>query len=753
MDQHAHGEADPTAVLPQLREVLLRLPAGVLLLAADGEVLFANAAAEQFLAALDGGRGQGFAAGPLGAQIRAVGMAEARSTGRWVSSVPLPDPTRHVDLEVLLYPTPENPAEGGGITYGLVLTPVPESTATADRARLLAAVIEQSTEFVAYHGPIGAEARVNPAAAALVGGGVQADEPLGVRIRDLFVPDSQALIQAEGVAEMERTGSWRAGLRVRNADTGEVRDLDWSMFMVRSPDGRVLGTAGMGRDVTDRARTEAELRATHAELSQLYERTRQLGEAKNSFFAKVSHELRTPLTLILAPVERLLGSLPAEDPARGELAVVERNGRVLLRQVNNLLDAAKLEAGGLVVDYAEVDLAHQVRAVAGFFESAAVDRGVSLVVQAPARTPAQLDPEHLHSIVGNLLSNALKATPAGGTIRCELSAVQDRAVLSVADSGPGIPAEHRSAVFERFRQVGDRQGELSGEAGTGLGLSIVRDLAQLHGGEVSAGAAPEGGALVTVTLPLQAPAGARVAPTAPGPSAAVWTRRASEQPPDEAEGDEAQRTGAGVDPVADAPPGDRRPLILIVEDNRDLNRLISSAMGEHYRMASAYDGTEGIELIRKLRPALVVCDVMMPKQSGTDLLRVVRADPEIATLPVLVVSARADDGARLALFAAGASDYITKPFSVHELRVRVDNLLHSADAQDRLRLVQVALDRERIANDLHERVIGDLFNLSLRLGGVCDEAPGRVGDRIDEVMRGMDRVVREIRATIFQTQP
>ena len=379
-------------------------------------------------------------------------------------------------------------------------------------------------------------------------------------------------------------------------------------------------------DVVRRAREAADLgrdlKEANEELATLYARMQELDRLKTNFFANVSHELRTPLTLILAPAERILADLPADDPHRHELEVILRNARVLLGHVNDLLETSKIEAGKLDLDYAELDLGHLVRLVANSFETLALDRAVTFTVRVPDRAvPAQVDPIRIQQVLLNLLSNAFKFTPHEGAIRLELRAnAGDGTVhLEVGDSGPGITPDRRGEVFERFHQLDGSSTRKMG--GTGLGLHIARELVDLHAGSLGVGDAPEGGALFVLELPVEAPSGAAVSVATPVPleyPAAVLL------------------AGHGVTPypagpgTADGPgvaPGDGAPLVLVVEDNSDMNRFISEALADSFRVHAALHGKEGFELARSLRPDLIICDFMMPEMSGDELVRAVRAEP------------------------------------------------------------------------------------------------------------------------------
>ena len=492
------------------------------------------------------------------------------------------------------------------------------------------------------------------------------------------------------------------------------------------------------------AETSRKLKEANAELADLYARAKELDDLKSQFFANVSHELRTPLMLILEPARKLLESIGAQEPARADLELIVRNAQSLLRQVNNLLDAARLEAGAVQPNYTQVDVAEHVRLGASFFESLAVDRDIEFSVNSIQPVTAGLDPEHLQQILVNLLSNAFKFTRPGGRVRCSVSpGPGDRVTIEIADSGPGIPLEQRAAVFDRFRQV--EGGPTRAVGGTGLGLSIVRELVGLHRGSITITDAPEGGALVVVGLPRSAPAGLPV--HAAGPDSAGRTS------PDAA-GAIAELTRIWNPPAQREPDiADSKPVIVVIEDNVDLNALVCQALSHRYRVKAAFDGRSGLELARSLRPDLIVCDIMMPQLSGDQLLTEVRADRVLANTPVLILTARADDRSRLALLQAGANDYLPKPFQLGELQVRVDNLVNLRLAEAHVRTLRVAGERERIALELHRTVIQRLFFISLQLSGVLPLARvPTVADRIGEAVTELDAVIDDVYNTINQLE-
>jgi signal transduction histidine kinase len=415
-----------------------------------------------------------------------------------------------------------------------------------------------------------------------------------------------------------------------------------------------------------------ELESVVKELGTLYDRTRELEALKTQFFANVSHELRTPLTLVLGPTEKLLDSPGLTDDQRAELRVVQRNARQLLREVDDLLEVSRLEAGRNEIDRSPVDLAALVREAAEGFRSVARDRRIDVRLELPARLVAALDPARVLRIVLNLLSNAFKFTPDGGTVRVSLreqAGSPARAVMEVADSGPGIPEAQREAVFERFRQLD--LGNTRRFGGVGIGLALARDLARAHGGELSASTAREGGALFTVTLPLPTP---EVAAPAVQQDVAAAAAQTVAELPERAASDAPEATAAGG-----------RPEVLVVEDNREMARHVASVLSLDANVRVADGGRAGLASALAHPPDLVVTDLMMPDLAGEGLVKALGVQPATAAVPVLILTARADVETRTRLLQEGARDYVVKPFAADELRARARSLVQIKRTADVLR--------------------------------------------------------------------
>jgi len=391
----------------------------------------------------------------------------------------------------------------------------------------------------------------------------------------------------------------------------------------------------------------------------------ELDRAKTAFFTNVSHELRTPLTLILGPLEELLGG-PLEAAKRDMLEAARRNTLRLEKLVNTLLDFARLEAGRIDAHFEPTDLASFTRDLASFFDSAARSAGLEFVVDCePLDEPAWVDRDMWEKIVSNLLSNALKFT-LEGAIHVRMRATGDSIRLEVEDTGAGIPETEVPRLFERFHRVQGTRAR--SHEGTGIGLSLVSELAKLHGGTVSVRSKLGVGTSFTVSIPrghAHLPEGQvsleEVAPAAPKSASGhvmdtgttmVEITRANEP------------SAAGV--VRGA-----MPMVFVVDDNADMRAYLHRMLQKDYEVQAYADGKQALDAIRRRPPDIVVADVMMPVMSGFELLAALRAEEGSRTLPIILVSARAGEEARVEGIEAGADDYLVKPFSPRELLARV----------------------------------------------------------------------------------
>ncbi|MGV3571018.1 MAG: ATP-binding protein [Ramlibacter sp.] len=407
-----------------------------------------------------------------------------------------------------------------------------------------------------------------------------------------------------------------------------------------------------------------------------------IDRAKTAFFSNVSHEFRTPLTLMLGPLEDALADR-AELPERhGQLLdVAHRNSLRLLRLVNTLLDFSRIEAGRAQAAFQPTALAEFTRELASNFETVTARAGLALEIDcAPLPQPVFVDQGMWEKIVLNLLSNAFKFTFEGRiSVRTAPSADGRHAVLEVADTGVGVPEHELPRLFERFHRV---QGQQSRSfEGSGIGLALVQELVRQHGGSIAAESTPGRGTTFRVAIPFgreHLPAAQLLAaPDTAAPDAAradAFIEEALRWLPDTGtrvaiDGDETR---------APQPAGSERARIVVADDNTDMREYVARLLGARWDVVAASNGQEALDAIRAGKPDLVLTDVMMPVLDGFGLLRAVRADPALSDLPVVMLSARAGEEARVGGLEAGADDYLVKPFSARELVARVRSNLDLA---------------------------------------------------------------------------
>jgi signal transduction histidine kinase/DNA-binding response OmpR family regulator len=419
-------------------------------------------------------------------------------------------------------------------------------------------------------------------------------------------------------------------------------------------------------------RSNQELAERAAELQRAYQelqasirtshQLQELDELKTKFFTNISHELRTPLTLIISPLEQLLSEARQRSAAAvpPEYALMLRNARRLLQLINQLLDIARLEAGQTRLAAAPVDIVRAVRTNVLSFDSLAASHDVDLRFESElSELEVYLDLDQFDKILYNLLGNALKFTPAGGQVVASVENQAGRAILRVRDTGVGIPAEHLPLIFDRFHQVDDSRTRR--HEGSGIGLALVKELVALHHGHIRASSVLGEGTTFVVELPLGK---AHLQPDelSVTPPAAVLSPAPHLQP-------------AGAPPLPLASTDEARPLVLVVEDNPEMRAYIHSCLAADFRVHTAEDGEQGLARSIELVPDLVVSDLMMPKMDGLELCQRLREDERTSHIPVVLLTARAGDEARLTSFGLGADEYLTKPFRPEELRVRIHNLI------------------------------------------------------------------------------
>ena len=418
----------------------------------------------------------------------------------------------------------------------------------------------------------------------------------------------------------------------------------------------------------------------------------ELDRAKTAFFSNVSHEFRTPLTLMLSPLEDLLQrpqqTLSAED--HDLIAVVHRNGQRLLKLVNGLLDFSRIEAGRVKASYEPVDLAALTMDLASAFRSAIEKAGLLLIIDCPSLSaPVYVDREMWEKIVLNLLSNAYKFT-LQGQIRVSLRQVGRSVQLEVADTGTGIKPEELPKLFDRFHRIEGAQGRT--HEGTGIGLALVQELARLIGGEVSVESVYGQGSSFRVSVPLgrdHLPLGQIAGAPETGLASRGAHRLLDEMWPwlptdsDSQTSLPAAASQLPAPPERGVPPGSAAPMsatatkarIVLADDNADMREYVRRLLAPAYDVLAVADGNQALQAALQQVPDLVLSDIMMPNLDGVGLLKALRSEPRTAAVPVILLSARAGEEARVEGLEAGADDYLTKPFSARELLARIGGTL------------------------------------------------------------------------------
>lgn len=423
------------------------------------------------------------------------------------------------------------------------------------------------------------------------------------------------------------------------------------------------------------------------------EQLAELDRAKTAFFNNVSHEFRTPLTLMLGPLEGLL-ERAAHAPALvefGEIDVVHRNSLRLLKLVNTLLDFSRLEAGRVQANLVETNLDRLTADLASVFRDAMEKAGLRFVVDClPLPQPVFVDPDLWEKVVFNLLSNALKFT-LSGEVRVEMRADCHHAVLTVKDTGVGIAPTALPHIFQRFHRIENVHSRT--HEGTGIGLALVHELVKLQGGEITVESQPGKGTAFAVRVPFgkQNFSADRLG-SANGEGRSVlrapsFVMEALSWLPVEARGHQHASTrganGTSAGPV-DNNSGHGLAVgarVLVAEDNADMRDYVRRLLAAHYQVEAVADGAAALEAARREPPDLILSDVMMPGMDGFTLAQRIRTEERLRTIPILLLSARAGEEARIEGASQSADDYLTKPFSARELLARVALHLRLARAR------------------------------------------------------------------------
>jgi len=438
------------------------------------------------------------------------------------------------------------------------------------------------------------------------------------------------------------------------------------------------------RELTDLTNhLEDRVQKQTAELNASLVQLQELDRMKTDFFSNVSHELRTPLTMILSPLDQLrrIGIETRTSREEDLLKVAELNANRLLKQINHLLEFSRVDAGEMQIKRSPTEIGHLVKRLTLAATTLAEQRGIYLRCSVAAELPVlSLDHDHIETALTNLISNAIKFTPAGGTIEIEASIVETTSVpelhVSVTDTGRGIAPRDLEMLFTRFHQI---DGSTSREfSGTGLGLALSFELVRQHNGTIAVESEFGSGSCFCIQIPIDEDC-------LNLESIPIETKSDLIAPSDFA--DLESITLGDVDEVIKHTA--ETPLLLVVDDNDELRSMLIGILKPHYRVESACNGQLGLEAVEEYQPDLILSDVMMPIMDGHEFCRRIKEDEQTFAIPFILLTARSQSEMKIEGLNLGADDYVTKPFHESELLARVKSLL-------RMRKLHVSLDLQNI---------------------------------------------------------
>ena len=404
-----------------------------------------------------------------------------------------------------------------------------------------------------------------------------------------------------------------------------------------------------------------------------------LDRVKTQFFSNISHELRTPLTLILGPVETLLSRADGLDgKVHQGLLLIHRNTLRLLKLINDLLELTRLDQNTDVLRKSPLSVGVFVRGIVESVRHLGLSKQLRIrIEEGDPGVLVMADPSRIEKVMINLLTNAIKYTPAGGSITVRWSGDASEVRIEVEDTGVGIPPEDLNRIFDRFHQVRANAANLT--QGVGIGLALARELVERHGGKLEVESELEKGATFRIRLPVLREPEAEPAPElAPAPAE-------TEEPFEKAfrSADRTWRKTGDHGPLPVVGRGDHT--VLVADDETDMREYVVSLLSENYRVVQTQHGDNVGTLAAEHRPDLVLLDWMMPGKDGLTVCRELRADPDLKDLKIVLLTARIDEQSKLEALQSGADDFLTKPFSSIEVKTRVTNLIRAAQLQKDLR--------------------------------------------------------------------
>lgn len=441
---------------------------------------------------------------------------------------------------------------------------------------------------------------------------------------------------------------------------------------------------------------------------ELNEKLQAATQSKLVFFTNVSHDLRTPLTLISEPVEQLARADNLTPQQQTLIRIADKNVKILRRLINQILDFRKYENGKLDLHLTEIDLGNALRDWIESFHSLSGKRDMKLTLNLPdAPLRMAVDAEKMERVVFNLVSNAFKYTPDNGSITVDCASDGKTLTLKVADTGEGISERDLGNIFDRFYQV-DRVHP----NGSGIGLSLAKAFVELHEGTISVESQEGKGSVFTVTLPV---------------------RHVAETVADAAKRIEESEVTAELSSVeTELVFENDKPVLLVIDDNRDIQQLIRQLLGTDYNIITAGNGKDGVRMAAKYTPDLVVCDVMMPVMDGLECCRRIKSEVSTSHIPVLMLTACSMDEQRIQGYDSGADGYLSKPFNADVLRSRCASLIANR------KRIKVLWQGDATVMMKEKATTGDEARKELPKSDIDNEFYGRFLNLLDEEMGNPD---------------
>ncbi len=422
------------------------------------------------------------------------------------------------------------------------------------------------------------------------------------------------------------------------------------------------------------------------EIKQYASKIEELQANQSRWFTNIAHELRTPLTLILGPIQNMLRQPETSLNLKDEVSLAKKYGDQLIKRVNEILEISRLESGKLVLNEQPTDMVNLIKQVVSSFDSMAVQKEVELEFDYEIDLILRIDPEKVASIIGNLVSNAIKFTPVNGRVLIELTRDVHHSTVNikVADSGIGISAEDIPHVFDRFYQAHGTGEDPYG--GSGVGLTLSQELAKLHGGLINVSSQPPDGSTFIFSLPDTLVCEETIVPVADQEIDHLVTNRLPKLPP-----------------LSDEP----KYKILLVEDHQDMRQYIRHLLQDYYEVTEANDGQEGLEKLLSHSPDLIISDVKMPVMDGLTFAKKLRENEKHRLIPFISLTAHANEKDKLTALKTGVDDYLVKPFDAEELMIRIGNLI--SNAKERKKIMKDRTSTESIDDLTHnEKLIANL---------------------------------------------